>query len=68
MALILVTHDRYFLEKVTDEIIELDKGQINYYKGNYAFFLEKKAEREVSEGSSIDKAKNLYRKETRLDS
>ncbi len=63
MALILVTHDRYFLEKVTDEIIELDKGQINYYKGNYAFFLEKKAEREVSEGSSIDKAKNLYRKE-----
>lgn len=63
MALILVTHDRYFLEKVTDEIIELDKGQINYYKGNYAFFLEKKAEREVSEGSSVDKAKNLYRKE-----
>lgn len=63
MALILVTHDRYFLEQVTNEIIELDKGQINYYKGNYAFFLEKKAEREISEGSSIDKAKNLYRKE-----
>lgn len=63
MALILVTHDRYFLEKVTDEIIELDKGQINYYKGNYAFFLEKKVERELSENASIDKAKNLYRKE-----
>ncbi|MBO3697712.1 ABC-F family ATP-binding cassette domain-containing protein [Roseivirga sp. E12] len=63
MALILVTHDRYFLEKVTDEIIELDKGQTHHYKGNYGFFLEKKAERELSENSSIDKAKNLYRKE-----
>lgn len=63
MALILVTHDRYFLEEVTNEIIELDKGQIHHYKGNYAFFLEKKAEREQSESSSIDKAKNLYRKE-----
>lgn len=63
MALILVTHDRYFLEKVTSEIIELDKGQTHHYKGDYAFFLEKKAERELSENASIDKAKNLYRKE-----
>lgn len=63
MALILVTHDRYFLEKVTNEIIELDKGQIHYYKGNYAFFLEKKGEQADSESASIDKAKNLYRKE-----
>lgn len=63
MALILVTHDRYFLEKVTNEIIELDKGQIHYYKGNYAFFLEKKGEQAASESASIDKAKNLYRKE-----
>ncbi len=63
MALVLVTHDRYFLEKVTNEIIELDKGQIHHYKGDYGFFLEKKAERELSENASIDKAKNLYRKE-----
>lgn len=63
MALILVTHDRYFLEKVTNEIIELDHGNLHYYKGDYGFFLEKKAERHESESSSIDKAKNLYRKE-----
>ncbi|MCE7990481.1 MAG: ABC-F family ATP-binding cassette domain-containing protein [Roseivirga sp.] len=63
MALILVTHDRYFLEKVTNEIIELDHGKLHYYKGDYGFFLEKKAERHESESSSIDKAKNLYRKE-----
>lgn len=63
MALILVTHDRYFLEKVTNEIIELDQGHLHNYKGDYGFFLEKKAERHESESSSIDKAKNLYRKE-----
>ncbi len=63
MALILVTHDRYFLEKVTNEILELDKGEVHYYKGNYAYFLEKKAEREMADSASIDKAKNLYRKE-----
>ena len=63
MALILVTHDRYFLEQVTNEIIELDHGQVYNYKGDYGFFLEKKAERHESESSSIDKAKNLYRKE-----
>ncbi len=63
MALILVTHDRYFLEKVTNEIIELDQGHLHHYKGDYGFFLEKKAERHEAEASSIDKAKNLYRKE-----
>ncbi|OEK04118.1 ABC-F family ATP-binding cassette domain-containing protein [Roseivirga misakiensis] len=63
MALILVTHDRYFLETVTNEIIELDQGAIHHYKGDYAFFLEKKGERADSESASIDKAKNLYRKE-----
>lgn len=63
MAIVLVTHDRYFLEKVTDEIIELDQGKVYHYKGNYAYFLEKKAERASSEEASIDKAKNLYRKE-----
>lgn len=63
MALILVTHDRYFLEKVTNEIIELDGGKLHAYKGNYQYFLEKKAEREANEATNIDKAKNLYRKE-----
>lgn len=63
MALILVTHDRYFLEQVTTEIIELDQGRLYNYKGNYGYFLEKKAERHEAESSSVDKAKNLYRKE-----
>ncbi|WP_226390621.1 ABC-F family ATP-binding cassette domain-containing protein [Penaeicola halotolerans] len=63
LSLLLVTHDRYFLEKVTNEILELDNGGIYRYKGNYAYFLEKKADREMIEASEIDKAKNLYRKE-----
>ena len=63
MALILVTHDRYFLEKVTNEIVELDHGKLYRYKGDYGHFLEKKAERHESEASSIEKAQNLYRKE-----
>ncbi|WP_420385908.1 ABC-F family ATP-binding cassette domain-containing protein [Roseivirga sp.] len=63
MSLILVTHDRYFLEQVTNNIIELEMGEAFTYQGDYAYFLEKKAEREANEASSIDKAKNLYRKE-----
>lgn len=63
MSLLLVTHDRYFLERVTNEIIELDKGQIYRYKGNYAYFLEKKAERMARQQTEIDKAQNLFRKE-----
>lgn len=63
MALILVTHDRYFLEKVTNEIVELEQGKLYRYKGDYGHFLEKKAERHESEASSIEKAQNLYRKE-----
>jgi ATP-binding cassette subfamily F protein uup len=63
MALILVTHDRYFLEKVTNEIVELEQGKIFRYKGDYGNFLEKKLERHESESASIDKAQNLYRKE-----
>lgn len=63
MALILVTHDRYFLEKVTNEIIELEQGKIFRYKGDYGNFLEKKLERHESESASIDKAQNLFRKE-----
>jgi len=63
MALLLVTHDRYFLEKVTNRILELEFGKTYTYVGDYEHFLEKKAERMASEQSSIDKAKNLYRKE-----
>ena len=63
MALILVTHDRYFLEKVTNEIFELENGEIFRYKGDYKHFLEKKTERIAASDQEITKAKNLYRKE-----
>ncbi|MFA0960699.1 ABC-F family ATP-binding cassette domain-containing protein [Roseivirga sp. BDSF3-8] len=63
MSLLLVTHDRYFLERVTDHIIELDEGKVHTYKGNYNYFLEKKAERIQQEVAEADKARNLMRKE-----
>ncbi|MEQ8474011.1 MAG: ABC-F family ATP-binding cassette domain-containing protein [Marinoscillum sp.] len=63
LTLLMVTHDRYFLDKVTNEILEIDQGEIFKYKGNYANFLEKKSEREAQDASSVDKAKNLLRKE-----
>lgn len=63
MAIILVTHDRYFLEKVTNEIIELEQGELYTYNGDYTYFLEKKGERAANDASVVDKAKNLYRKE-----
>ena len=62
-TLLMVTHDRYFLDKVATEIAELDGGQIYTYKGNYGYFLEKKAEREEMAGAEVDKARNLMRKE-----
>jgi ABC transport system ATP-binding/permease protein len=63
VALLLVTHDRYFLDRICDEIIELDNGKLYTYKGSYSYYVEKKAEREAGEASEIDKAKNLYRRE-----
>lgn len=64
VTLLLVTHDRYFLDSVCNEIWELDGNSNLYeYKGDYANFLEKKAARIDSEAASIDKARNLYRKE-----
>ncbi|MBK9800066.1 MAG: ABC-F family ATP-binding cassette domain-containing protein [Bacteroidetes bacterium] len=63
MALLMVTHDRYFLDNVCDEIIEMDNHQLYRYKGNYSYFLEKKAEREFNEGRETDKARNLMRTE-----
>lgn len=62
-TLFMVTHDRYFLEVVANEILELDKQQLHQYKGNYSFFLEKKAEREENFVSEVNKARNQYRKE-----
>lgn len=63
LAILMVTHDRYFLEKVTKEIIEIDNGVAHRYSGNYQYFLEKKAERETIEATEVDKAKNLMKKE-----
>lgn len=62
-TVLLVTHDRYFLDQVCTEIRELDKGKLYTYKGNYTYFLEKKAEREVIDVVLADKARNLLRRE-----
>lgn len=62
-ALLLVTHDRYFLDRVTNRIFELDKGSLYSYKGNYAAFLEAKAVREENEAATLEKQRNLYRRE-----
>jgi ATP-binding cassette subfamily F protein uup len=62
-TLLVVTHDRYFLDKVCNNVLELDHGSAYIYKGNYAYFLEKKSEREDMEAAEIDKARNLMRKE-----
>lgn len=63
ISLLLVSHDRFFLERVCNEIIELDNGQLYTYKGNYSYYLEKKEERLRQETAATDKAKNLFRKE-----
>jgi ATP-binding cassette subfamily F protein uup len=59
----MVTHDRYFLDRVANEIVELDRGAVHRYQGNYAYFVEKKAEREQMETAEVEKARNLLRKE-----
>ncbi|MCX6230008.1 MAG: ABC-F family ATP-binding cassette domain-containing protein [Bacteroidetes bacterium] len=63
LSILLVTHDRYFLDNVCTEVLELDNGKIFHYKGKYNYFLEKKADRELIERQEIEKAKNTYRKE-----
>ncbi|HEX8060398.1 MAG TPA: ABC-F family ATP-binding cassette domain-containing protein [Cyclobacteriaceae bacterium] len=63
VTLIMVTHDRYFLDNVSNQIFELDRGKLFIYKGNYAYFLEKKSEREELLRIEVDKARNLMRKE-----
>ncbi len=63
LTLFIVTHDRFFLENVCNNIYELDRGVLHKYKGNYSYFLEKKAERELNEAANLDKAKSLYKSE-----
>lgn len=63
LTLLMVTHDRYFLDRVTNEILEIENGNLYRYNGNYSHFLEKKAEREEMEAASVDKAKNLMKTE-----
>ncbi|MEL6470546.1 MAG: ABC-F family ATP-binding cassette domain-containing protein [Cyanobacteria bacterium J06623_4] len=62
-ALVLITHDRYFLDKVTNRIIEIDRADLYTYSGNYAYYLEKKAEQEASAASSQQKFKGMLRRE-----
>lgn len=63
VSLLLVTHDRYFLDNVCTDILELDNGVLHRYRGNYEYFIEKKAEREFNEAKETEKAKNLFRRE-----
>ncbi|MDN3641369.1 ABC-F family ATP-binding cassette domain-containing protein [Lutimonas halocynthiae] len=62
-TLFMVTHDRYFLDRVCNDILELDHGKIYRYKGNYSYYLEKKEERITAEQTTVSKAKNLFKKE-----
>ena len=63
ITLFMVTHDRYFLERVCNEIIELDEGKIYKYKGNYSYYLQNKEERLALEATNLSKAKSLFKKE-----
>jgi ATP-binding cassette subfamily F protein uup len=63
VTLLLVTHDRYFLDSVCNEIMEIDQQKLFIYKGNYENFLEKKSTRDEMDKASVEKARNTYRKE-----
>jgi ABC transport system ATP-binding/permease protein len=62
-SILLVTHDRYFLDEVCDRIIEIDEHSLYEYKGKFDYYMEKKAERQMMQASELEKAKNLYRRE-----
>ncbi len=62
-TILMVTHDRYFLDRVCNEIIELDNGNLYSYKGNYSYYVEKKEERLLLEQTTQEKAQQLYKKE-----
>ncbi len=63
LTLFMVTHDRYFLENVCNEIVELEDGVLYGYKGNYAYYLENKESRRATEAAELAKTKQLYKKE-----
>ena len=63
ISLLMVTHDRYFLDRVCSEIIEIDNQQVYSYKGNYSYYLEKRQERIEATNAEIARANNLYRTE-----
>ncbi len=63
MSILMVSHDRYFLDSVCNQIVEMVDGRLQYYTGNYAYYLEKKAEMEAANASEIGKAQQLMNKE-----
>ena len=63
LTLLMVTHDRYFLDRVCSEIIEIDHKQLYHYKGNYSYYLEKRQERMDAKTVEVERARNLYRTE-----
>jgi len=63
LSLLMVTHDRYFLDRVCSEIIEIDNQQVYQYKGNYSYYLEKRQERVDAKNVEVERANNLYRTE-----
>ena len=63
ISILMVTHDRYFLDRVCSEIIEIDRKQIYQYKGNYSYYLEKRQERIDAQNAEVERASNLLRKE-----
>ena len=63
MSVLLVTHDRYFLDEVCNRIVEIEDKKLYQYNGNFQYYLDKKSARELSQASELEKAKNLYRRE-----
>ena len=63
LAILMVTHDRYFLDHVCQDILEIDNSRLYHYRGNYDYYVRKKAERQYNERIEVEKAKSLYRTE-----
>lgn len=63
MSLLMVTHDRYFLDRICTQILEIDEKQLFSYKGNFSYYLEKRDERVTAQHTEMDRARNLMRKE-----
>ena len=63
ISILMVSHDRYFIDSICNQIIELNQGKLQTYNGNYAYFLEKKHHLELAQATEIEKAKQLYKKE-----